>query len=64
MKNCSDCKYARQISEHEYECEAEQYDIDNKTCYVPMAVDDADATAFRIVNRIARNSEQLSEILT
>lgn len=64
MKNCSDCKYAKQIIEHEYECTAEQYDIDDKTCYVPREVDDADVTAFKAVNRIARNSEQLSELLT
>lgn len=64
MKNCSDCKCAKQLAEHEYKCAAEQYDIDNKTCFVPREVDDADVTAFKAVNRIARNSEQLSELLT
>lgn len=35
MKNCIDCKFAVKVAEHEYECTADQYDIDNKTCFVP-----------------------------
>lgn len=60
MQNCSDCKFATQIAEHEYECQADQYDIDEKTCFVPRGIDDDD---FKPINRIARNSELLGEIL-
>lgn len=64
MQNCADCKFATQIAEHEFECDADQYDIDNKTCYVPRGISNADETAFKDINRISRNSEMLSELLT
>lgn len=35
MQNCSVCKHAVKVSEHEYVCTAEQYDIDGKTCFKP-----------------------------
>lgn len=35
MKNCIDCKFAVKVADHEYECTADQYDIDEKTCFVP-----------------------------
>ena len=47
MRNCADCKFATQIAEHEFECNADQYDIDNKTCFVPHGIGDADETAFK-----------------
>ena len=63
MQNCADCKFATQIAEHEYECTADQYDIDNKTCYIPRGLDDADETAFRDINRISENMDFMSELL-
>jgi hypothetical protein len=63
MLNCSDCKHAVKIDEREYECAADQYDIDNKTCYVPRGLDDADETAFRDINRISANADFMSELL-
>lgn len=35
MKNRTDCNLAVKVAEHEYECIADQYDIDEKTCFVP-----------------------------
>lgn len=35
MKNCTDCKLAVKVADHEYECTADQYDIDEKTCFIP-----------------------------
>jgi len=64
MINCKDCKYAIIVEEHEYECTAEQYDIDDKSCYVPRTVDEAYCDAFKAVNKISRNSEQMGELLT
>lgn len=63
MMNCSDCKYATQTAEHEYECQADQYDIDEKTCFVPRGLDEADETAFRDINRISENMDFMSELL-
>lgn len=63
MQNCSYCEHARQIAEHEYECTASQYDIDNKTCFVPRDLDDADERAFRDINRISANMDFMSELL-
>lgn len=63
MQNCADCKLATQIAEHEYECTADQYDIDNKTCYIPRGLDDADETAFLDINRISENMDFMSELL-
>ena len=48
MQNCADCKFATQIAEYEFECDADQYDIDNKTCFIPRGLDKADETAFTI----------------
>lgn len=64
MLNCSECKYAVKVAEHEYECTADQYDIDNKTCFVPRGISNEDETAFKDINRISRNAEMLSELLT
>lgn len=33
-KKCHECKYATQIDEHEWECSAEEYDIDSKNCFL------------------------------
>ena len=63
MQNCADCKFATQIDEHEFECDADQYDIDNKTCYMPRGLDDADEMAFRDINRISENMDFMSELL-
>lgn len=63
MKSCRDCKYATQITEREYECNADQYDIDNKTCFAPRNLPDADIEAFKAVNRISRNSDEMSELM-
>ena len=64
MQNCSICKHAVKVSEHEYVCTADQYDIDNKTCFVPRGISNADEMAFKDINRISRNAEMLSELLT
>lgn len=64
MRNCADCKFATQIAEHEFECNADQYDIDNKTCFVPHGIGDADETAFKDINRILANMDMLTELLT
>lgn len=63
MQNCSVCKHAVKVSEHEYVCTADQYDIDNKTCFVPRGLDDSDETAFRDINRISANMDLMSELL-
>lgn len=63
MLNCSECKYAVKVAVHEYECTADQYDIDNKTCFVPRGLDDSDETAFRDINRISTNMDFISELL-
>ena len=63
MQNCADCKFATQIAEHEYVCNADQYDIDNKTCFVPRGLDDLDETTFRDINRISANMDFMSELL-
>lgn len=63
MQNCADCKFATQIAEHEFECDADQYDIDNKTCYVPRDLGDADETAFLEINRISANMDLMNELL-
>ena len=63
MKNCADCKFATQIAGHEFECDADQYDIDNKTCFIPRGLDEADETAFRDINRISENMDFMSELL-
>ena len=34
-RDCTQCKYAVQIAEHEWECTAEEYDIDEKSCFKP-----------------------------
>jgi len=59
MMNCSDCKYAIQTADHEYECQADQYDIDEKMCFVPRGVDDDN---FKPINRIVRNADFLSKL--
>lgn len=33
-KDCKNCAHAHKIAEHEYECDAQEYDIDNLTCFV------------------------------
>lgn len=63
MTDCTACKYAIKTAEHEYVCTADQYDIDNKTCFVPQGLDDAQIEAFMAVNKIAANSDMLSELL-
>ena len=63
MQNCADCKFATQIAEHEFECDADQYDIDNKTCFIPRGLDDANETAIRDINRISENMDFMSELL-
>ncbi len=63
MLNCYECKYADKITECEYVCTADQYDIDNKTCFVPRGLDDADEAAFRDINRISANMDFMSELL-
>lgn len=63
MLNCSECKYAVKVAGHEYECTADQYDIDNKTCFVPRGLDDADERAFRDINHISANMDFMSELL-
>ena len=38
MKDCKDCKKAIPgENPHEWECTAEEYDIDNKTCFQPRS---------------------------
>ena len=38
MKDCKDCKKAIPgENPNEWECTAEEYDIDNKTCFVPRS---------------------------
>ena len=34
--DCKKCIHARQLSEREWECRAEKYDIEQFTCFVPM----------------------------
>lgn len=34
-KDCVNCKHAHKVAEHEWECDAENYDIKNLTCFVP-----------------------------
>ena len=63
MINCSDCKRAKRIGEQEYERLADQYDIDNKTCYVPRCVSDEDEAAFRDIHRIAVNSDFMNNLM-
>lgn len=64
MTVCASCKHAVKTAEHEYVCNADQYDIDNKTCFVPRDISNSDETAFKDINRISRNAEMLSELLT
>lgn len=33
--DCKNCAHAHKIGEHEWECDAQEYDIDNLTCFVP-----------------------------
>lgn len=33
--SCVDCAHAHKVAEHEWECDAEQFDIKEKTCFVP-----------------------------
>lgn len=63
MLNRSDCKHADKIAEREYKYTADQYDIDNKTCFVPRGLDDADERAFRDINHISANMDFMSELL-
>lgn len=39
MCKCSDCIHSHKVEDSEYEkiyeCDAEVYDIDNKTCFAP-----------------------------
>ena len=32
---CSRCIHSKQVDDITYECNAEVYDIDNKTCFIP-----------------------------
>lgn len=38
-RNCSDCKHSHKVEDDEYdktyECDAEEYDIDTHSCFVP-----------------------------
>ena len=34
-KTCKNCAHARKIDDIAYECEAEEYDIDTLSCFVP-----------------------------
>lgn len=34
--DCTTCIHANKIGEHEWECNAEHYDIEHFTCYSPM----------------------------
>ena len=34
--DCTTCTHAHKIGEHEWECDAENYDIDHFSCYSPM----------------------------
>lgn len=34
-RRCSACAHARRIDDITYECDAQKYDIDNLTCFVP-----------------------------
>ena len=33
--NCSNCVHAHKVDDITYECDAEVYDIDHKTCFIP-----------------------------
>ena len=43
-RKCSACIHAHRIDDITYECDAEEYDIDNKTCFVPKAEESPDQT--------------------
>ena len=34
-RDCTKCKHAKQVADHEWECDAELYDIRTLTCFVP-----------------------------
>lgn len=34
-RRCSNCNHAHKVDDITYECDAETYDIDSKTCFVP-----------------------------
>ncbi len=36
--DCTTCIHARKLREHEWECTAEQYDIEHFSCYKPQLV--------------------------
>jgi hypothetical protein len=37
--NCVDCSHAKRIGEHEWECVAENYDIEHFSCFSPKHKD-------------------------
>lgn len=63
MTVCASCKHAVKTAEHEYVCNADQYDIDNKTCFVPKGLDDVETEAFLSINKISANADMLSGLL-
>ncbi len=36
-EDCTTCSYAKKIGEHEWECTAKQYDVENFSCYSPAS---------------------------
>lgn len=43
-RKCSECNHAHRIDDITYECDAVEYDIDNKTCFVPKEAESTDPT--------------------
>lgn len=37
-RDCANCGHAAQIAEHEWDCQAEEYDIDTLSCFEPRIV--------------------------
>ena len=38
-RRCSNCKHSHKVDDITYECDAEEYDINEKTCFVPKEED-------------------------
>ena len=34
-RDCVKCKHAHKVAEHEWECDAKEYDIKNLSCFEP-----------------------------
>ena len=44
--DCTKCVHARKYGDHEWECNAEEYDLENFSCFVPVLMTFGDAIEY------------------